>query len=56
MNDARIILWALCTTLVLATVGIIVLMFVGVNVAREVSLAVAAQWGALLMVYREKRK
>lgn len=43
-------------TLLVATVGIVGLMWHGVNVAREVSLAVAAQWGALLVVFREMVK
>jgi hypothetical protein len=46
----------LSLTLLVATVGIVGLMWHGVNVAREVSLAVAAQWGALLVVFREMVK
>jgi hypothetical protein len=46
----------LSLTLLVATVGIVGLMWHGVNVAREVSLAVAAQWGAMLVVFREMVK
>lgn len=56
MTDQRIILWTLCVTLLLATVAIPLLMLAGKNVAAPVSLAVAAQWGALLVVYRERTR
>lgn len=51
-----LILWTLCGTLAAATVGIILLMLCGVNVAKEVSLYVGAQWGGLLVVYARQSK
>ncbi len=58
MRDSHvtIIVWALCSSLVIATGGIVVLMFNGVSVAAPVSLAVAAQWGAMLAVLAKGRK
>ena len=44
------ILGTLCGTLWLATLGILVLMGMRINVAKEVSIAIAAQWGGLLAV------
>jgi len=44
----------LCLTLILATAGILVLQGTGHNVAKEVSLFVGAQWGALLAVAARK--
>ena len=44
-------IWStLCISLLVATLGIIILMGLHVNVAKEVSLLVGAQWGALLAV------
>ena len=40
----------LCGTLWIATVGIIALMWKGTNVSKEVSLALAAQWGSLAVI------
>lgn len=49
--DRAAIVVTLCACLFIATVGIVYLMATGHNVAKEVSLAIAAQWGALLAVY-----
>lgn len=56
MSERMLILWTLCGTLAAATVGIILLMLCGVNVAKEVSLYVGAQWGGLLVVYARQSK
>ena len=50
MSIKRMIFATLCGTLWLATLGILVLMAMGVNVAKEVSLSIGAQWGGLLAV------
>lgn len=45
----ELMVWrTLCLTLLVATLGIVGLMFAGVNVAKDVSIAVGVQWGALL--------
>lgn len=54
--DQSVIVVTLCACLLIATMGIIGLMAMGVNVAKEVSLAVAAQWGALLGAFLKLRR
>lgn len=54
--DRAIIAVTLCGTLIAATLGILYLMATGHNVAKEVSLMVGAQWGALLAVYARGMK
>jgi hypothetical protein len=53
-RERMVVIVTLCITLVLAVGGIIALMWRGVNVAAPVSLAVTAQWGALLLAVTRK--